>query len=446
MAIKGLFTFGIFCVWQFAFINKALHIIDEKNGVHRKILMQPATSNGRQHVCINDISNIPKFWQFPKKISFPYSHKPWTKEEQYLAMRSGHKAIDEMVDFYHSISLDRLLELGTNAASSVMDYCFGSAKDKDLHKKACDGASFVIKALLKRSDETNNSDNYFDWSSTTCQETHTKAKYLVFLNYLSKEYPGDVEIQNLLAGLTNLMQATLDDCGNLDNYMDLDRHWENDLSSLKTERLQIRHYVHKSNVLTDLYNVPDLDLGPMKKELDRFTAKLWKYLAEYKFINARDARFGFKGDRARHHAYLVTHAAYMPSGFGRHELHVEDAPWLYKYIRENYYAAMEQGDLDLFAEFIDILRSYGCSEENDVMVRHGTRFMLDMYAKEGYTWMKEKDFPREKRSSDYSLIHLPWTATAGVLRCGNGDPVVPGSFGYAFWEALERAKADERKS
>ena len=447
-----------FCGWHVCFVDKAIQIHEETVQNNNNAVPLVAPSPGRRRMsdsrsrrgrsssassysdkptCINDPSQIPQRWKYPRGLSFPDSPEEWTKDEQALALSAGNKAMDELLDFYHSISQERLLDIGTDALSSVADFCLGSASEPVFHKKACEGGAFVAKGLLKDDNEKKNKEA-FDWSSTTCEDTHSKAKKLLYLNYLAKELPQDKELQKLLDRLVNFMQATLNDCGTLNHYLDV-QSWEADLRTLQTPRVTIRHYVHRSNVLTDLYNVPHLDLGPLKHEMDRFTATLWKYLGDYRYMNARDVRRGFEDSRARHHAYLVTHIAYMPSGFGRHALtDVPEAPWLYRYIRENYYAAMEEGDLDLFAEFIDILRSYGCSEENDVMVRHGTRFMLDQYAKEGYTWMKEKDYPAKLRPDDYDLIHLPWTAAAGVFRCGNGDPVVPGSFGYAFQEALER--------
>jgi len=92
---------------------------------------------------------------------------------------------------------------------------------------------------------------------------------------------------------------------------------------------------------------------------------------------------------------------------------------------------MESGDLDLFAEFLDILRQCGCTEDNDLMVRHGARFFLKKFKDLGSTWMLKSS------KSDYSLIHLPWTAIGG-LRRKEVEPVVPGSMGYGFKKALER--------
>lgn len=106
-----------------------------------------------------------------------------------------------------------------------------------------------------------------------------------------------------------------------------------------------------------------------------------------------------------------------------------------QYIRKNYWTAMETGGLDLFAEFLDILRQCGCTEDNDLMVRHGARYFLKVFKDLGSTWMPAKSDSR----SDYSRIHLPWTAIGG-LRRKEMEPLVPGSMGYGFKKALERGQ------
>jgi len=96
-------------------------------------------------------------------------------------------------------------------------------------------------------------------------------------------------------------------------------------------------------------------------------------------------------------------------------------------------------DQDLFSEFIDILRQCGCTEDNDVQVRYGTRVVLASFIKGGYQWMNDKN-----QDSDYSKIHVPWTATPAV-RKRIFDPVVPGSIGYAFEKALHTGSAKDEE-
>lgn len=99
---------------------------------------------------------------------------------------------------------------------------------------------------------------------------------------------------------------------------------------------------------------------------------------------------------------------------------------------------MEYGMLDLVAEFIDIFRQYGCTEANDYQLRHGTRFVLSLYKKAGRSWIAHG----KSDTSDYNNIHKPWTGISGV-EPRMFEPVVPGSYGYAFQQAMAKAAKNE---
>jgi len=401
--------------------EKCQHSTVSTEGVYTEKLNPPGT-------CILDPSKMPDSWKSPEGLEFQDSGKPWSKEEQELANTAAQKGLDELVDFYNTISVQRIQKLYTNAANSLIDECFSSANMPEFHDQACKEAARVINIIAE--DFVSNEE-----ISKRCGTMHYKVKMLVYANYLSKTLPGDAMLKKTRNSLSRITQASLDACGNLSNYLEV-KDWEADLKNPRLPRAVLRDYVHASNMLTDLYTVPELELP---EELDRFTAQLWKYVANYNFTYARDVKNGYADPYARHVAYLVTHVAYMPTGYGRHMQYVKDAPWLFKYIRENYYAALEEGGLDLYAEFVDIIRQYGCNEDNDLMVRHGSRYLLDLYVKAGNSWMNYREDPDDVYD-DYDLIHMPWTAISGVIR-RQVEPVVPGSFGYGFWKALERAGA-----
>ena len=170
----------------------------------------------------------------------------------------------------------------------------------------------------------------------------------------------------------------------------------------------------------------------------RFIADTWRYLSTYAVPQGRDHPQGLNHMPAYDAAYLMTHAGYMPTGYGRHRLNVADAPWLYRYIRENFYAAMEMGELDLFAEFVDLLRQYGCTEDTDAQLRHGSRYLLYLYTQAGGLWLAHRESYEGADISDYDALHKPWTAIAG-LRRRTFEPMVPGSFGAAFQKAVNGA-------
>jgi len=108
---------------------------------------------------------------------------------------------------------------------------------------------------------------------------------------------------------------------------------------------------------------------------------------------------------------------------------VADSPSLYRFHRENFYAVMQLGDIDLFASFVDSLRQYGCSSENDVQVRDGTRFLLRVYRDGGDRWMDhQRDGDETAVINDYQSIHKPWTRVLGI-RPRRLEQPKPGTYG-----------------
>ncbi len=132
-----------------------------------------------------------------------------------------------------------------------------------------------------------------------------------------------------------------------------------------------------------------------------------------KFIKQRDL-VSFTEDTnsgkglAEDHAYLATHLAYIFNNYGRLKLNHADAPWIYDHLRRIFIEIMDMKDVELVGEFVDVFRSLGFTEENDEMVRTGTRFLLDTQNRDGSwgNWQKEKD--------PYDAIHYTWCAISGL--------------------------------
>ena len=81
------------------------------------------------------------------------------------------------------------------------------------------------------------------------------------------------------------------------------------------------------------------------------------------------------------------------------------------------------------ASFVDVLRQYGCTPENDGQVRDGTRYLLKVFDRLDGRWM---DYRQEGESDaeldDYRLIHYPWTGVLG-LRDRQMEQPEPGTYG-----------------
>jgi hypothetical protein len=163
------------------------------------------------------------------------------------------------------------------------------------------------------------------------------------------------------------------------------------------------------------------------QEMREFSPTLWSFLETYPIRDASTYEEGADDDDFIEAAYLATHIAYIPTGNHRFPIYVEDSPALYRFHRENFYPVMEMGELDLIAEFVDSLRQYGCTAENDLQVRDGTRYMLGLFHAAGDSWLGHLE-EGEVGPDDYDLIHKAWTAVLGI-RPRNIEPAEPGTYG-----------------
>ncbi len=136
------------------------------------------------------------------------------------------------------------------------------------------------------------------------------------------------ELKRTRNRLGRITQASIHACGGtLDGMLSPrmgDRRWQDDLARPGLARAVFRDYVHESNIFTDLYTVPELELPAAK--LEDFMSQLWEYAAHYKYLSGQDGEIGHTDADANHHAYLVTHLAYMPTGYGRHRFFYRTDP------------------------------------------------------------------------------------------------------------------------
>jgi hypothetical protein len=155
---------------------------------------------------------------------------------------------------------------------------------------------------------------------------------------------------------------------------------------------------------------------------------LWRFLEHYPFIAARSYSEGARNRTFYDTAYLATHIAYIPTGYDRYPIHVGDAPWLYRFFRENFYAVLNMGELDMVAEFTDLFRQYGCTEQNDLQLRDGTRYLLKLFHTAGDRWMAHREPSEPTNTGDYNEVHKAWTGMAAV-RVRVPEPASPSTYG-----------------
>merc|ERR1712130_639698 len=120
---------------------------------------------------------------------------------------------------------------------------------------------------------------------------------------------------------------------------------------------------------------------PKRSSAIDFIAKLFFYFYEYDFPKASEYRLTKYSESQifNQNSYIVTHIGFLISGQGRYPITIGDSQWLYDYLRENFYHAIAEDDVDLVAEFMDNLRQYGCTEENDQQMRDGVIWMVERY-------------------------------------------------------------------
>jgi hypothetical protein len=180
--------------------------------------------------------------------------------------------------------------------------------------------------------------------------------------------------------------------------------------------------------------VPNVVISEQAREIP---PAVWRYFEKYRFPDAREFPDRAANKTFQGNAYLATHVAYIVTGYGRHRLYISDSPSLHRYLRRNFYAVLEMGELDLVAEFVDLFRQYGCNETNDAQTRDGTRYLMELYKAAGNSWIKHTDADAasglrgtsdDDTASNYNLVHKPWTGVAGV-RARKFEPAAAGSYG-----------------
>ena len=425
IAVVTVVSTALFMTWT-------LHTSADSEGQFlRKQL--PSLNGNPPGTCIADPSQLPPSWRAPEGLVSEESGRPWTTEEQELAYEAIDKGLDEIINFYDHISEKRIINLGVDGVNSLIDEVYASENLPAFHQKALLASSKIIKISTQKYAA---SETYKEG----CTRTYNQMKFCAYADYLARRLPEDEELHRLRDTLVKRTNAMFRACKDIDGvlgYLGHENDFLTELANKDAHRDLVFRWVLAAIALVDAMTVPELEMPPGS---DEFVAGVWEYFKDYKLPYARDNERGMRDHVTFDVAYTATHIAYIPTGYGRHAQLVEDAPYLFKYTRENFYAVLDRGVLDLVSEFVDILRQYGCTEENDVQVRHGSRYLLNLYKESGHSWMKRRESFDRKKISDYMLIHKPWTGISGV-EPRQVEPMVPGSYGHAFTEALERAAA-----
>jgi hypothetical protein len=317
--------------------------------------------------------------------------------------------LDELSDFFSNRPA-AVAALEGDAVEPFIDSFYAAANMPTFQLAARDQARRVLTPLMapylgRGSD------------SATCTEYSSLLALTIYAHVLLQA--GDARMPMMVA-LTN---AAYHACGSLEAAMGYDYRRRLAAENLSTN--DVWDLAMWSINFTDAQLVEGLELPAEARDLP---PALWRFLAHYPLAGARAYPDGALNRKFYDTAYLATHIAYIPTGYGRHPIFIADAPDLYRFLRENFYAVLEMGELDLVAEFADLFRQYGCTEQDDLQLRDGTRYLLKLFHTAGDRWMAHREPYETAKVSDYDAVHKAWTGMAGV-RVRVPEPAEPGTYG-----------------
>jgi hypothetical protein len=352
---------------------------------------------------------MPESWRPAGEVQKSLSRASWSAGEAKNAEHAVRRGLDELSEFF-SNQPTAVETLGADAVESLIDGSYAAANTPTLKIAARDQARRVLTQLLapyvgRRPD------------SATCKDFSSLLTLTILAHALLQAE--DVRMLTMVA-LTN---AAYHACGSLEAAMGSDYHQTLAAENVSTD--EVWDLVMWSIMFTDAQLVPDLELSAEARDLP---PTLWRFLARYPLAGASAYPDGARDRTFYNTAYLATHIAYIPTGYGRHPIYIADAPRLYRFLRENFYAVLEMGELDLTAEFVDLFREYGCTEQNDLQLRDGTRYLLKLFHSVGDRWMAYREPNEPANTGDYNTVHKAWTGMAAV-RVRVPEPPVVGTYG-----------------
>ena len=367
------------------------------------------TSAQPEQLCRLDQSTMPSTWRPGGKVQKGLSAAPWTAAEAKIAVGAVETALAELTGFLAK-KPGSIEKLKIDAVEPFVDASYSASNMPGIQAAARNEARRVLSQLLLPYLRRNP-------VAATCSEFGYLLPYTVYAHSLfATQDPR-------LSAMVNLTNLAYRECGSLQAVIGKDP--AEILSGSNASVDDLYSLVMWSITFGEAHLVPGIALPAETRSL---APTLWRYLANYQFKGARDFPAGAWDESFQSVAYLATHIAYIPTGYGRYPIRVSDAPHLYRYLRENFYPVLEMGELDLVAEFVDLFRQYGCTEDNDLQVRDGTRHLLNLFQAAGGSWIAHREPSESSEISDYAAIHKPWTAMAGV-RVRVPELPAPGNYG-----------------
>jgi hypothetical protein len=359
--------------------------------------------------CVLAPADMPASWRPTGELQQHLSAAPWSIAESDDAEHAVKAGFDELQEFF-SNRPEAVSALGSDAVEAVIDTSYAASNMPTLRLAARDLARRNLMQLLAP---------YLarDSDTATCKAFSSLLTLTIHAHALLAE--DDARTSTMVA-LTN---AAYRACGSLTAAMGYD--YRQRLAANEPSIDNIWDLVMWSITFTDAQLIPGLDLPAGVRDLP---PALWRFLEHYPLVGARAYPEGARNKTFYDTAYLATHIAYIPTGYDRYPIRIADAPWLYRFLRENFYPVLSMGELDMVAEFVDLFRQYGCTEENDLQLRDGTRYLLSLFHAAGDRWMSHREPNEPANIPEYNEVHKAWTGMAAV-RVRVPEPELPGTYG-----------------
>ena len=374
--------------------------------------------------CVLDRARMPRSWRPPAEVQKSLNPAPWSQSEAKEAAYAVRTGVDEIIAYFER-NPSAVRELRDDSIEALIEVTYASANDPDLDARARHAARNNLTTLITPFLD-------LDPETATCAEFDTLLPLALFAHKL---YPADDIRTNVVTKRTN---AAYSACGSFEaateSYLSAILAGEDEPADDLEDLFDL--YIWSVWLIeAELY--PDIELAP---EARTFPRKAWKYFKAYRLPGASAFEEGARDREFTKIADLATHIAHIPTGVQRFPLYVADLPGLYRFHRENFYAVMQSGQINLFASFVDSLRQYGCKPESDVQVRDGTRFLLKVFHDGGNKWISNPtDDKGQSEVADYHVIHKPWTRVLGI-RDRQIEQPTPGTYGGLVRRWLPRSR------
>jgi hypothetical protein len=375
-------------------------------------------------LCMLDPDKMPASWRPSPEVKKTLNSVPWSEAEAKDAEYAKRAAVEEMIDYFERRPFV-VRNLWDDSIEALIQVTYASANDPAFDVKVREAALDNLTTLID--DHLAN-----DALTVQCDDFADLLPLAIFSHNLHPAGDRDTEVitkrtndayracGSLAAATGNVMQKALAD------EAASSRASEGSGTETSDAIENLFNLTLWSIWLTEAQRLPAIELPA---EAAAFTPAAWKYFQTYRLTGAEAFAEGAGNRRFRTIADLAIHIAHIPTGVHRFPLYVEDSPALYRFHRENFYPVMQSGDFDLLASFVDSLRQYGCTAENDMQVRDGTRHLLKAFHDDGDRWINSRDESEENASeSHYDKIHRPWTAMLG-LRDRKPLQPDPGTYG-----------------